>query len=69
VGLDLLPDRLIAPRNRDFLEVILPGLLEDARVAMGQCCGSSTTDGGGGFTAVVDRDVSRRMEWTSRANR
>jgi hypothetical protein len=36
VGLYLLLDRLTAQRYRDFLEAVLPGLLEEAPVALRQ---------------------------------
>jgi hypothetical protein len=36
VGLYLLPDRLTAQRYRDFLETLLPGLLEDVPLAVRQ---------------------------------
>jgi hypothetical protein len=36
VGPYLLPDRLTAQRSRDFLETVLPGLLEDVPLAVRQ---------------------------------
>jgi hypothetical protein len=36
VGPYLLPDRLTAQRYRDFLETVLPGLLEDVPLAVRQ---------------------------------
>ena len=59
MGFILLSDRLTAQRNHDFLEAVLPWLLDDAPVApvyLGKCCGSSTTD-------------RRKVGWTSRTSR
>jgi hypothetical protein len=73
VGPYLLPERLTAQRYRDFLETVLPGLLEDVPLAVKhwlwfQHDGAPVLPLWGRCQAVVERDISRKVDWTWRTD-
>jgi hypothetical protein len=71
VGPYLLPDRLTAQRYRDFLETVLPELLEDVRPALRQMLWFQHDRAPahyGKSPAVVERDISSKVDWTWRAD-
>jgi hypothetical protein len=62
VGPCLLCDRLTAQRYHDFLETLLPGLLEDVPLAVRQILWFQHD----GAPAHYGEDISKKVDWTSR---
>jgi hypothetical protein len=72
VGPYLLPDRLTVQRYRGFLGIVLLGLLEDVPLTARQRLrfqheGNSSALQGM-CTAMVERDIFRKVDWTSGAD-
>jgi hypothetical protein len=68
----LAPDTLSAQRYRDFLETVLPGLLEGVPLAVRHRLWFQH-DGGsnalwGSCPAMTERDIFKKVNWMSRAD-
>jgi hypothetical protein len=71
LGPCLLPDKLIAQRFLDILEIVLLGLLEDLPLAVRKRffpARRSFKTLGGRRSTVDESDISRKVDWASRDN-